>query len=134
LALAADLRGEYRYVQVAAALDQARDAAAGGAPDLLPAVDQARADLDFVTNLDAVRGRRSTWIAEPGAKGYFDEAGAPPGYRAAFAARGLDVAADPDAAGARVAASAVRADLVSALDDWLILEPDEAGRGKVLAA
>ncbi|HKB06535.1 MAG TPA: serine/threonine-protein kinase, partial [Gemmataceae bacterium] len=132
LALATELRKEYRFKQAAAALDEARDAAAA-APDLLPAVDRDRADLEIVVDLDAIHAMRSTWIAEAGGKGRFDEEAAPSAYRRAFAARGLDVAADPDAGGAGVTGSAVRAELVAALDDWLVLEPDAAVRDRVLA-
>jgi tetratricopeptide (TPR) repeat protein len=131
LMLATELRSEYQLKQAAAALAEARDAAEA-VPDLLPAVEQARADLAFVIELDAIRGKRSTWVPEEGGKGRFDSDAAPPAYRAAFAVRGLDVVSDPDTAGAGVAASAVRAELLVALDDWLALEPDAAVRKKVL--
>jgi tetratricopeptide (TPR) repeat protein/tRNA A-37 threonylcarbamoyl transferase component Bud32 len=134
LALATELRTQYRFAQAEAGLGQARDAATVGAADRLPAVDQARADLEFVVRLDAIRGKRSTWIQWERGEGRFDEAGAPPAYREAFAARGLDVVADPDGVGTRMAASAVRAELVSALDDWLVLETDSAVRCQVLTA
>ena len=42
--------------------------------------------------------------------------------------------ADPESTAERIAKSGVRADLVTALDDWAILEPDEAVRDRVLAA
>src|SRR5262249_16425200 len=95
---------------------------------------QARADLEFVVQLDAIRGKRSTWIPQGRGEGRFDEASAPPAYREAFAARGLDVVANPDGAGGRGAAPAVRAELVAALGAWFILGADPAVRGQVLAA
>ncbi len=134
LALATELRLQHRYAESATALGQARDAAAAGAEDLLPAVERARADLAFVRDLDAIRAKRSTWISEPGGKGRFDWAAAPPAYRTAFASRGLDVVADPPRAGAAAAAAAIRGDLVAALDDWFVLEPEPAIRTAVSAA
>jgi tetratricopeptide (TPR) repeat protein/serine/threonine protein kinase len=135
LELAADLRRQYRFAQARTALTQAGESAANGSPDLAAAVARAAADLDLVAALDAVRGKRSEWVIEEGeARGKFDTAGVPPAYRAALAARGWDVVADPDGVADRVAASAVRTELVSALDDWLTLEPDEAVRDRVLVA
>jgi serine/threonine-protein kinase len=133
LAFASDARREYRFVAAEGALGEAGELAANLAPQFVGTVGQARADLAFVQELDDIRMKRSTWIAEEGAKGHFDAAGAPLAYRAAFAARGLDVAADPADVGARVAASAVRGELVTALDDWAVLETDEAVRDRVLA-
>ena len=102
------------------------------APDLLPTVVQANADLAFVRELDDIRMKRSTWIAEEGGKGHFDTAGAPPAYRVAFKARGFDVLVDA-AVAERIAASNVKSELVVALDDWATLEVDETIRHRVLA-
>jgi tetratricopeptide (TPR) repeat protein len=132
LAFAAEARKEYRFSAAAGALREAGELVAGLAPEFVAAVEQAKADLAFVVELDAIRMKRSTWIAEGVGQGRFAEAGAPPAYRAAFAARGLDVPADPATVGERVSSSAVREELVSALDDWAVLEPDEAVRANVL--
>jgi tetratricopeptide (TPR) repeat protein len=132
LALAVDLRKEYRFTQAFVTLGEATDAAAV-APDLLAAVDRARADLEFVVELDSIRSKRSTWIVEKGGKGRFDFASVPPAYRRAFAARGMDVVADPATAGNAVAASRIKAELVAVLDVWLVEEPDAAVRPQLAA-
>ena len=136
VALAADLRRAYRFDQARQTLDQAAAlAATAGLDDLQPAVARARADLALVAELDAVRMRRSLWVAAPGGKGGFDEAGAPEAYRRVFRTRGLDVLAAPEAAGEWATASAVRDELLVALDDWAVLALDDpAVRDPVLAA
>ncbi len=134
LVLAGQARKEYRYAAAESNLREAGELAASLAPDMADAVGQAKADLAFVRDLDAIRMYRSTVMLEEGGKYYFDQAKAPGQYRQVFAARGPDVATDPAAAGDRVRKSAVRDELVTALDDWAILEPDTAVRDKVLAA
>jgi tetratricopeptide (TPR) repeat protein len=63
LELAADLRAAGRFKEARRELDQARTQAAGGlTPDLVPEVDRARADLEFVAKLDEIRMLRSVWI------------------------------------------------------------------------
>ena len=133
LEIATQSRKDYRYGGSADVLIQAGNVAEQSAPDMLDAVNQAKADLEFVRELDRIRMYRSTWITEAGTTGRFATAKAPGEYWQAFAARGLDVVANPDAVAAQVAASAVRTDLVAALDDWAILEMDAAVRDKVLA-
>jgi Flp pilus assembly protein TadD/serine/threonine protein kinase len=134
LARSAELRAGYRYDDAAAALDQAgRLIPADGPEDLRAALGRAADDLAFVRELDDIRMRRGTWIAEPGGKGYFDRAGAVERYPEAFRARGLDVlGADPAAVAAAVAASPVRAELVAALDDWADLPLDLAAEDRIL--
>ena len=134
LKLAAEARKDYRYVAAEQNLLEAGELAAKFATDIAPDVEQAKADLAFVRELDAIRMKRSTWIADEGDKGHFDERKVPGQYRAAFLDRKLDVVANPEAVGERVAVAAIRADLVTALDDWAILETDELVRDKVLAA
>jgi tetratricopeptide (TPR) repeat protein len=134
IAIAANLRREYKFEQAKQTLAQAAQlAATAGLDDLKPAVAQAQADFAFVVELDAIRMRRSIWIEVPGGRGRYDRAAAPPAYRMAFAERGLDVVAAPDEVGARVEGSAVCTELLVALDDWAVLEPDPATRDKVLA-
>ncbi len=132
LPLAMLLRSQYRFDEAGTTLKQAHAAAASGATNLVSLVAQAQVDLAFVSELDSIRGNRSTWITMMGEKGRFDKGSAPPAYRKAFASRGLDVTANPEGVGERVAASAVRSELLSALDDWLILEQDKTVRGNVL--
>jgi tetratricopeptide (TPR) repeat protein len=131
---AASARRDYRFSAAERILDQAGEIAANLAPNLVPQVDQAKFDLRFVRDLDEIRMKRSAWKAEIGGTGRFDTAKAPEAYRKAFAARGLNVVADPTDSAARIRASAVREDLVAALDDWaVLLNEDEAEqRAKVL--
>jgi tetratricopeptide (TPR) repeat protein len=132
LVLATDLRKQSKFKQAALALAQAADLARGGAPELLGAVEDAQRTLAFVVALDDIRYRKWAWIAESGG-GRFDTKRAPPAYHKTFADHGLDltVLAPPEAA-ERIAASAVRAELVTAVDDWALYEPDEALRSRLL--
>jgi tetratricopeptide (TPR) repeat protein len=132
LKLSIDLRKQYRFREAADALEQASQLTAG-APELAPSVERARADLAFVRDLDDVRMKRSTWIAEPGGKGRFDTAGVMKEYPEAFKSRGLDVlGADPGEVAAAVAGSPVRAELVAALDDWAALRLDQPDEDRLL--
>ena len=133
LALAADLRKQYRFAPAAAALAQAEGLARGGAPELLGEVERARADLALVAALDDIRFRKWVYIVEPGVRGAFNTRTAPPAYRKAFAAVGFDAAAlEPAALAKRVTESGVKAAAVAALDDWALYEPDAALRDKLL--
>ena len=135
LTLATDLRKQYKFKQADAALAQAAALAKGGAPELLAEVEQARRDLAFVVKLDDIRFRKWAWIADGGTKGKgdFNTRIASPEYRKAFADRGLDLEAlDTTEAARRIAASAVKAELVAAADDWALWESDEALRNRLL--
>jgi eukaryotic-like serine/threonine-protein kinase len=133
LSLAADLRKQFKFDAANKALAQAAELAHGGAPELVPDVERARANLAFVVKLDGIRYRKWTWVAETGGKGEFNTMLAPPEYRKAFAERGLDLPAlDTAEAANRITASAVRADLVAAVDDWALYEPNAALRDRLL--
>jgi tetratricopeptide (TPR) repeat protein len=133
LNLAAALRDQYKFTAAEAALAQAEELAAGGAPELLPPVRQAQLDLAFVVQLDDIRFRKWVWVVGPGGAGEFDTRIAPPEYRAAFARHGLDVTAlDPAEAARRIGASVVKAALVAALDDWALYEPEPRLRARLL--
>jgi tetratricopeptide (TPR) repeat protein len=125
LALAADLRRQYKFREAEAALAQAAELARGGAPELSAEVRQARADLAFAVRLDDIRFRKWVWVAQGGGKGDFNTKIAAPEYRRAFTERGPDLLqTGPDEAAQRLASSAVKAELVAALDDWALYEPD----------
>jgi tetratricopeptide (TPR) repeat protein len=130
---AEDARKEYRYTAAESALKDAGELAVKFELDIGSEVQQAKSDLAFVRDLDAIRMKRSIRISDGQGKGHYDESKAPGDYRTAFQAHGLDLIANPVAVSHVVSASAVRTDLVTALDDWLVLEPDEAIRDKVLA-
>jgi eukaryotic-like serine/threonine-protein kinase len=135
LALSEDLRRKYRYAQAQRALDQAAKLAAGDSrEDLRSQLQRACDDLDFVRECDAIRMKRSIWIAGEDGRGRFDSESAPPAYRSAFARRGLDVGgADARALGEQIRASSLRQDMVAALDDWAVLETDSVLRDRILA-
>ena len=134
LRLATDRRGELKFREAGDALAQVDELLAGGAADdLRPAAERARADLDFVKELDDIRYRKWVWAAGSGLFRDFDLASAPPAYRAAFAASGFDLSAGDttDLAG-RVNASPVRPEVVAALDDWALYELDPSLKARLL--
>jgi tetratricopeptide (TPR) repeat protein len=132
LKLATDLRKQYKFREADAALVQALQLA-NSAPELRAEVERAQSDLAFVVQLDDIRYRKWTWTVDEENKGEFNTKIAPPEYRTAFAKYGLDfVSLAPVEAAKRVATSAVRADLVAAVDDWALYEPDPAVRARLL--
>jgi serine/threonine-protein kinase len=98
-------------------LDQARERLGTDGPaDLRAQVDQALADTALAKRLDDARLRALT-IVEGGRK--LDLAGTEEEYAAALKEAGLGHdREDADSVAARVRASAVRAEVVAALDDW----------------
>ena len=90
-----------------------------------------------MTRLEAIRLARMT-LAEgrfnnPGAERRFNDARADRAYEAAFREANLGTPDDdPAGVGARVAASAVRAPVVAALDDWAACAADGRRRAWVL--
>jgi tetratricopeptide (TPR) repeat protein len=133
LKFASDLRTQYKFKDAAAALALTTELAKSGAPELLATVEQAQRDLAFVVQLDDIRYRKWLWIPEPGGMGDFNTKVAPPEYRKAFAERGLPLdTLDTTEAAERVSASAVKADLVAAVDDWALYEPDDSLRNRLL--
>jgi tetratricopeptide (TPR) repeat protein len=132
LQLAADLRKQYKFRAAETALNQALALARDGAPDVLPVVEQARKDLAFVIELDDIRYRK--WVGEESRAFSLDPRVALPAYRRAFAARGLDpVALEVGEVVRQVTASEIRAELVSALDDWAVHETDRNLSDRLLA-
>ncbi len=133
LALAAVLRKQNKFKEAGAALVQALELVKSGAPERLPEVEQARHDIAFVVLLDDIRYRKRIWIYEEGGKGSFNIKIAAPEYHRAFAERGLDLTnLDPVEAAKQIAASAVKAELVAALDDWSLYEPDQTISNRLL--
>jgi tRNA A-37 threonylcarbamoyl transferase component Bud32/tetratricopeptide (TPR) repeat protein len=135
LGLATDLRKLYRFREAGEAIDQAAALAGGGlTPELVPAVGRARGDLAFVVELDEIRVRESIWVPAPATQKKADARSPWRKYRAAFAARGFDLAsADPGQLAERVRASWAWEELVAALDDWAVIEPDAGLRDRILA-
>jgi tetratricopeptide (TPR) repeat protein len=100
-----------------------------GPNDLRQRASQARDDLTLVERLDAARLQATTIV-----EGKKDVAGGMRMYAAAFAGVGFDrKGEDVTALAARVRDSAVREEIVAALDDWASLTPDRANRERLLA-
>ncbi|MFO0797927.1 MAG: tetratricopeptide repeat protein [Gemmataceae bacterium] len=124
LVLADDLRDRFRFddadraVKLAAAL-----AARVESDDLVRRAAEAKAQLDTVRALDAARTKQLVWVPQQGSLGRYADASGD--FRAAFAAAGLDFAAEEiDALVGKVTASPIKTQLVAALDDWAAAEDD----------
>jgi tetratricopeptide (TPR) repeat protein len=134
LSLSADLRRQYRFREARTALGQAEELLRGGdADDLRAVVGRANDELAFAARLDDIRYRKWVWTTGEVVGGRFDKSSAPPAYEAAFRAHGFDLRADdPADLARRIAASAIKAELVAALDDWALHERDVALHAQVL--
>jgi len=131
--LATTLREQHKFSDADAVLALAAELARADVPERLAEVNQARRDVAFVLKLDTIRYRKWIWtVAENGA-GPFSARTAALEYRAAFMARGWDVATlDPVEAAHEIAASSVKAELVAALDDWALHEPEPGLQSRLL--
>src|SRR5258706_10137379 len=112
---AVSLRKGFHFHEARELLEQARQRLVTGGPaELRRLADQAWADLDLVEKLDTARQRTATPV-----DGKFKLAGAEPLYEQAFERSGLGKPGDDgELVAARVRASAVRAEIIAALDDW----------------
>jgi serine/threonine-protein kinase len=131
LAQAIHLRQGAHYKESHALLEQAQQRlGAGGPADLREQVDQALADTRLARRLDATRQSTFTVVGDNGVY----RAGIEKEYAAALAEAGLGPVGD-DAAevAARVRVSAVRAEVVAALDDWASFARDEVRLAWLLA-
>jgi tetratricopeptide (TPR) repeat protein len=130
---AAGLRRDGRWPEARAVLQRARAWLDGEAPDgqvadeLRRRLERARADLNLVAGLEAVRLKRATRLA-----GKFDPTWVDRAYTAAFAEAGLAVRDEVEAVAARIRASALREQLVAALDDWAVATRDLALQARLL--
>jgi tetratricopeptide (TPR) repeat protein len=132
VAQAVSLRQGFHFHEARQLLEQVRQRVERAGPDdLRRQVDQARADVDLAQRLDDARTRAATLVH---ADGIFDLAAAEPLYASAFADAGLGRDGDDsEAVAAAVRASAVRAEIVAALDDWASITPDLRRRAWLLA-
>jgi tetratricopeptide (TPR) repeat protein len=130
VAQAAGLRQRYHFDEARALLDQARELLGPGGPDdLRRQVDQAQADLELAVGLDRARQQAVSLV-----QGRFEPAGAEPHYAETLANSGLGRPGDAsDAVAARVQRSAVREEIVAALDDWASITREPARRAWLLA-
>jgi tetratricopeptide (TPR) repeat protein len=127
---AASLRRGFRFDDARQLLEQARQRLASGGPDdLRRQVEQALADLNLAKMLDAARLRAATLV-----EGRYVPGAAEPHYASAFAEAGLGFEGDDiGVVAARVRGSAVRAEIVAALDDWASITRDPRRREWLLA-
>jgi tetratricopeptide (TPR) repeat protein len=127
---AASLRRGFHFREARKLLAQARQRLEPAGPDdLRRRVDQGRADLDLVERLDTVRIMAATY---DGGKPGWEVA--EPLYASAFAAAGFGREGDEvNAVAARVRDSALRVDLIAALDDWASITINGRRRNWLLA-
>jgi len=121
VAQAVSLRKGFHFSGARELLAQARALLGRAGPgELRRQVDQAGADLELAENLDAARLRAATLV-----EGRIDPAAAEPLFKETFTRAGLGGPGDDNTAvAARVRDSAVRADIVAALDDWASITKD----------
>jgi serine/threonine-protein kinase len=127
---AAEWMRQARWGEAEAVLEQAQDRlGTTEAADLRERLNRARANLRLVRALDAARLKGATAVADK-----YDFAGAAQDYAAAFREAGLGPERE---AAAQVAAlvrdSAVKEQLVAALDDWAYVTDDPGRRAWLLA-
>jgi serine/threonine-protein kinase len=124
LEAARDFCRKDRLREASAVLDhaQALAARAGTDDDLRERVAQVRKDVDMASRLEAIRLDRAAVKNE-----HFDWNGPALRYAEAFRDYGLDLDQfEPDKAAARIEISAIRGQLVAALDDWLAAPSDRS--------
>src|SRR5262249_55495490 len=86
---------------------------------------KARDDLELVIRLEGIRLRGATLV-----EGKFNYAAAPGEYATAFGEAGLT--GEEEVVAARIRGSAIREQLVAALDDWALVTRDAALRARLL--
>ncbi len=125
------LQHEEKWADARAAVQRAEGRlSAGGAEDLRGRVAQAHADLTMVARLDSVREKRAEITRQAMD---LDRAAAVEEYANAFRDYGLDVEGEVAAVAQRVRQSAVKDQLLAALDDWAEYTPDARLRAHLLA-
>jgi tetratricopeptide (TPR) repeat protein len=120
---AVSLRKGFHFHEALQLLEQVRQRVERAGPDdLRRQVAQARADVILVQRLDDARAQEATLVDSDG---MFDPIAAEPLYLSAFADAGLGREGEDSASvAATVRASAVRAEIVAALDDWASMTRD----------
>ncbi len=126
---ASGLQRRGRWAEARVVLEEARVRLGEKGPaDLRLQLELARADIDLVDRLESIRFRRAVLI-----NGLFDNRGAERDYAAAL--READLGQEEDhaeAVAARIRASAIREQLVAALDDWAAVTKNESRRAWLL--
>jgi serine/threonine-protein kinase len=127
---AAILRNGFHFNEAGKLLEQARlRLGPAGPEDLRRQVEQAQADLNLAQRLDAARLQAALAVG-----GRFDRRAAEPLYASAFVETGLGREGDDvETVAVRARNSAVRAEIVAALDDWASITSDQSRREWLLA-
>jgi hypothetical protein len=101
----------------------------GVSEDVRERLKQARADLDMVDRLEAVLQLASFTARK------FENPEVDGAYAAAFAAYGLPASVPSETAAKQIAGSAIREQLIAALDDWVFVKPrgDAEGCERLIA-
>jgi serine/threonine-protein kinase len=130
VAQAVSLRKQFHFQEARQLLEQAHlRLEQAGPEDLRRKANQARGDLELTENLDTARLRAATHV-----EGRFEPVGAEPLYEETLAKAGLGRPGDDcETVAARVRDSAVRDEIVTALDDWASITEDPARRAWLLA-
>jgi tetratricopeptide (TPR) repeat protein len=125
LAKAGELRKQSRWSEAQTLLGQVREQLGDDAPDkVVTRLEKTRADASLVAELEAVRLRKAAWVER-----HYDVASAERGYAEVFRKHGLGIEGDDTRAFARrVSDSAVKEQLLSALDDWAFTTNDKKRR------
>jgi hypothetical protein len=120
---------DWQIREAEAALERAEGRVAGGGPgDLLRRVQEMRDNLSLVHQLNRIRLKAIT-VTE----GHFDYSAADREYGVVFRERMLAVEGeDPASLAARIQGSAIKAQLVAALDCWAIATTDRARQAWLL--
>jgi Flp pilus assembly protein TadD len=110
-----ELMRQKRWPEAHAVLEQASNRLGEGGPESLRrGLEEARRDLELVARLEAIRLKGARTV-----EGRFDTAGVDREYAEAFQEAGLGaVGKDPREVATRIRASAVRAEVLAALDNW----------------
>jgi tetratricopeptide (TPR) repeat protein len=129
LGLLPGLRRQGRWAEAEAVLAQAASRLDdAGSDDLRRRLGRARADLDLGKRLEDVW---LNWAADVSA-GRINFQAVAGEYAAAFERAGLTMTGDEEAVAARVRGSALRDQLVAALDGWALLTPDRHQGARLL--
>jgi tetratricopeptide (TPR) repeat protein len=130
LGQAAAFRRQARWGDALAVLKQAAQRLNADDPaDLRAHLEEARGDVKLAARLDAIRLRQAVLV-----DGKMVPSAAAADYARAFRAHGLNVLGGKPAKWAdRIKASAIRAELVAALDDWARVEPNAVQVLRLLA-
>ena len=97
-----------------------------GSAKLKQRVEQAQVDLRFAERLDRIREDKALLL-----NGEAVGADAPVAYARAFRDHGLDVLEGADRVAQRLAASAIKEELLAALDDWTLAETKDEQRQRL---